>query len=57
MFVLSVVFPVKKKGNKKNPRNLLHMGKIHPFDREAKWTLLELISSHLLLFNSAIMVH
>lgn len=59
MFVLCVVFPVggkKKKREKKSTESLTH-GKIHPLGRAAKWSLLELISPHLLLFNSAITVH
>lgn len=57
MFVLSVVFPVEKKRNKKNSMETLTYGKIHPLGREEKWNLLELISLHLFLFNSPITIH
>lgn len=53
MFVLSVVFPVKK-GKKKSTEFSIH-GKLHPFSREAKWSLLELISPHVFIFSSVIM--
>lgn len=58
MFVLCVVFPVEKKREqkKKSTESLTH-GEMHPLGRAAKWSLLELISLHLLVFNSAIMVH
>lgn len=52
MFVLSVVFPVEKREQKKS----LTRRKLNPFGREAKWSLLELISPHLFIFSSAIIV-
>lgn len=55
MFALRVVFSSEKR-EQKNPQNLFYMGKRHPFSREAKWSLLELISPHLFIFSSAIMV-
>lgn len=49
-------FQWKKREQKKSTESLTY-GKIHPFGREAKWSLLELISPHLLMFNPEIMVH
>lgn len=55
MFVLNVVFPVEKKRYKKPTESLIR-GKLHPFSREAKWSLPEFISPHLFIFSSAIIV-
>lgn len=58
MFVLSVVFPVKKREQKKKKiHGISYTWVKHPFSREAKWSLLELISPHLLKCNSTIMDH